>query len=91
MKRVRDMIRKQSQNRVANYVLSRYVKEDILIKTLSWLPITELVDFCILNCSFSALHDQNWPKYLSIKLQILKRTTRKDDKMMVERGEMNHL
>ena len=79
----------KTQNRVASYVLGRYVKEDDLIKTLSWLPITELVDFCIANCCFSALHDPNWPKYLPIKLQVSKRTTRKDNEMMVERGEKN--
>ena len=29
------------------------------------------------------------PKYLPIKLQVSKRTTRKDNEMMVERGEKN--
>ena len=47
------------------------------------------MDFSIANCRFSALHDPNWPKYLSIKLQVLKITTRKDNEMMVERGEKN--
>ena len=79
------------QNRVASYVLGRYVKEDDLIKMLSWLPITELVDFCIANCCFSALHNPNWPKYLPLKLQVSKRTTRKDNEMMVERGEKTPL
>ena len=76
----------KTQNRVASYALSRYVKEDDLIKTLRWLPITELMDFYIANCCFSALHDPNWPKYLPIKLQVSQRTTRKDNEMMVERG-----
>ena len=59
----------KTQNRVASYVLGRYFKEDDLIKTLSWLPVTELMDFSIANCCFSALHDPNLPKYLPIKLQ----------------------
>ena len=79
----------KTQNRVASYVLGRYVKEDDLIKTLSWLPITELMDFSIANCYFSALHDPNWSKYLPIKLQESERTTRKDNEMMVESGEKN--
>ena len=79
----------KTQNGVASYVLGRYNKEDDLIKTLSWLPITALVDFGIANCCFSTLHDPNWPKYLPIKLQVSKRTTRKDNEMMVERGEKN--
>ena len=63
----------KTQNRVASYVLDRYVTGDDLIKILCWLPITELIDFSIANCCFSALHDPNWPKYLP--------------KYMVERGE----
>ena len=55
------------------------------------LPITELMDFSIANCYFSALHDPNWPKYLPIKLQESKRTIRKDNGMMVERGEKTPL
>ena len=47
------------------------------------------MDFSIANCCCSALHDPNWPKYLSIKLQESKRTTRKDNEMMLERGEKN--
>ena len=47
------------------------------------------MDFSIANCCFSALHDPNWPKYLPIKLQESKRTTRKENEMMVERGEKN--
>ena len=59
-----------------------------MIKTLSWLTITELMSFSIANCRFSALHDPNWPKYLPIQLQVSKRTTRKDNEMMVEHGKM---
>ena len=65
----------KTQNRVASYVLDRYVAGGDLIKMLSWLPITELMDFSIANCCFSALHDPNWPKYLP--------------KCIVERGEKN--
>ena len=53
----------------------------------SWLPITEMVNFCTANCCFSALHDPNWPKHLPIKLQVSKRTTRKDNELMVYCGE----
>ena len=43
----------KTQNRVANYFLGPYVQKDDLIKTLNWLPITELVDCCsIANCCF---------------------------------------
>ena len=49
----------KTQNRVASCVLGPYVKEDDLIKTLGWLPVTELVDFCMANCCFSALHYPN--------------------------------
>ena len=45
------------------------------------------MDFSIANCCFSALHDPNWLKHLPIKLQEPKTTTRKDNEMMVERGE----
>ena len=48
----------KNQNRVARYVLGQYVKEDNLIKTLSCLPITELMDFSIANCCFWALHNR---------------------------------
>ena len=77
----------KTQNRVASYILGLYIKQDDLIKTLYWLPITELMDFSIANCCFSALHDPNWLKHLPIKLQEPKTTTRKDNEMMVERGE----
>ena len=45
------------------------------------------MDFSIANCCFSALNDPNWLKYLPIKLQEPKTTTRKNNEMMVERGE----
>ena len=60
-----------------------------MIKALCWLPITELVDFPIANYCFSVLHDPNLPKYLLVKLQEPKNTTRQDKEMMVERGEKN--
>ena len=40
-----------------------------------------------MKCTFSALSDPKWPKYLPIKLQEIKRTTRLENKMMVERGD----
>ena len=79
----------KTQNTVASYVLGRYVKETDIIKTLGWLPISELMDFSITNCCFSALHDPNWPKYLPVNIQESKRITRRDNEMMVERGEKN--
>ena len=59
----------KTKHMFASYVLGLYVKKDNLIKTLIWLPITELMDFYIANCCFSALPNPNWPKYLPIKLQ----------------------
>ena len=65
-------------------------KNMILIKTLCWLTIAELMD-SIPNCHFSALHGPNWPKCLPLKLQQSKSTTRKDNEMMIERGERKNL
>ena len=45
------------------------------------------MEFSTVNCCFSAIHHPSWPKYLTIKLQESKRTTRKDNEMMVKRGE----
>ena len=77
------------QNEMLSYVLGRYVKENDLIKTLSWLPITKLMSFFIVNYCFPALKDPKRSKYLPIKLHESKRTTRKDNEMMVESGEKN--
>ena len=44
----------KTQNRVASYELGRYTKQNDLIKTLSGLPMTELMDFSIENRCFSA-------------------------------------
>ena len=48
-----------------------------------------MMEFAIVKCTFSALNDPNWPKYLPIKLQEMKRTTSLESEMMVERGEKN--
>ena len=48
-----------------------------------------MIEFAIVKCTFSALNDPKWPKYLSIKLQEIKRTTRLENEMMVERGDKN--
>ena len=48
-----------------------------------------MMEFAIVKCTFSALNDPKWPKYLPIKLQEIKRTTRLENEMMVERGEKN--
>ena len=42
-----------------------------------------------MKCTFSALNDPKCPKYLPIKLQKIKRTTRLENEMMVERGDKN--
>ena len=45
----------------------------------------------IANYHFSALHDPNWPKCLPLKLRQSKSTARKDNEMMIERGERKNL
>ena len=42
-----------------------------------------MMEFPVVKCTFSALNDPNWPKYLPIKLQEIKRL---ENKVMVERG-----
>ena len=79
----------RTQNTVAGYVLGRYAKESDFITTLGWLPVQEMMEFDIVKCTFSALNDPKWPKYLLIKLQEIKRTTRLENEMIVERGEKN--
>ena len=79
----------RTQNTIAGYVLGRYAKESDFITTLGWLPVQEMMEFAIVKCTFSALNDPNWPKYLPIKLQEMKRTTSLESEMMVERGEKN--
>ena len=46
------------------------------------------MSFLIVNYCFPALHDPKRSKYLPIKHES-KRTTRKDNEMMVERDEKN--
>ena len=46
-----------------------------------------MIEFVIVKCTFSALNDLKWPKYLPIKLQEIKRTTRLENEMMVECGD----
>ena len=48
-----------------------------------------MMEFAIVKCTFSALNDPKWPKYLPIKLQEIKRATRLENKMMVERSDKN--
>ena len=79
----------KTQNTVAGYVLGRYAKESDFITTLGWLPVQEMMEFAIVKCTFSALNDPKWPKYLPIKLQEIKRATRLENKMMVERSDKN--
>ena len=43
----------KTQNWVTSYELGRCAKENDLIKTLSGLTMTELMDFSIENCCFS--------------------------------------
>ena len=79
----------RTQSTVAGYVLGRYAKESDFITTLGWLPVQEMMEFAIVKCTFSALNDPKWPKYLPIKLQEIKRTTPLENEMMVERGDKN--
>ena len=70
-------------------MLGRYAKESDFITTLGWLPVQEMMEFAIVKCSFSALNDPKWRKYLPIKLQKINRTTLLENEVMVERGEKN--
>ena len=47
------------------------------------------MEFAIVKCTFPVLNNSKWPKYLPIKLEEIKRTTRIENEMMVERGEKN--
>ena len=71
------------------YVLGRYAEEIDFITTLGWLLVQEMMEFAIVKCTFSALNDPKWPKYLPIKLQEMKRTARLENEMIVEPGEKN--
>ena len=70
-------------------MLGRHAKESDFIRTLGWLLVQEMMGFAIVKCTFSALNDPKWPKYLPIKLQEIKRITRLENEMMVERGDKN--
>ena len=59
----------RTQSTVAGYVLGRYAKESDFITTLGWLPVQELMEFAIVKCTFSALNDPKWLKYVPIKFQ----------------------
>ena len=59
----------RTQNTLAGYVLGRYAKESDFITTLGWLPVQELMEFAIVKCTFSALNDPKWLKYVPIKFQ----------------------
>ena len=59
----------RTQNTIAGYVLGRYAKESDFITTLGWLPVQELMEFAIVKCTFSALNDPKWLKYVPIKFQ----------------------
>ena len=68
-------------------MLGRYAKESDFITTLGWLRVKEMMEFAIVKCTFSALNHPKWPKYLPIKLQEIKCTTRLGNKMMIKRGQ----
>ena len=70
-------------------MLGRYAKESDFATTLGWLPVQEMIEFAIVKCTFSLLYDPKWTKYLPIKLQEIKRTTRLENEMMVDRGNKN--
>ena len=71
-------------------MLGKYIKESDFITTVGWLPIQEMMEFAIVKCTYSALNDPKWPKYLPIKFQEIKCTTRLENEMMVKRGEKTH-
>ena len=77
-------------NTEVGYVLGRYAKEDDFITALGWLPVQEIMEFAIMKCTLSVLNNSKWPKYLPIKVQEIKRTTRLENEMMVERGGKKH-
>ena len=77
----------RTQNTVAGYVLGRYAREHESITSLGWLPVLETTELSIAKCTFSAINDTNWPKYLTIKFIEQRRTLRQDTGFMVERGE----
>ena len=68
-------------------MFGRYAKKSDFITILGWLQVKEMMEFAIVKCTFSALNDPKWPKYLPIKLQEIKRTTRLGNKMMIKRGQ----
>ena len=49
----------------AGYVLNRYANEADTIN-LGWLPITERFEFNTTKLVYNALHNPNWPEYLSL-------------------------
>ena len=77
-------------NTVVGFVLGRYAKEDDFITALGWLPVQEIMKFAIMKCTLSVLNNPKWPKYLPIKVQEIKRTTRLENEMKVERGGKKH-
>ena len=81
----------RTQNNVAGYVLGRYAKESDFITTLGWLSVQGMMEFAVVKCTFSALNYPKCLKYLPIKLQEIKCTTRLENEMMVERGEKKHI
>ena len=76
------------QNTTAGYVLNKYANINDVI-SLNWLPINENIQFSTVKMTYLALHDPNWPKYLSVELEQKKRNLRKDNEMLVTRGETN--
>ena len=48
-----------------------------------------MIESAIVKCTFLALNDTKWPKYLPIKLQEIKRTARLEIEVTVERGWKN--
>ena len=71
----------RTQSTVAGYVLGRYAKESDFITTLGWLPVKEMMEFAIVKCTFSALNDPKWLKYVPIKFQEKKRTIRLENEI----------
>ena len=62
-------------NCTAGYVNNRYTKQ-IDVVNLKWLPFQERVAFATSKLAQKAIHDPNWPSYLSIQIKRTVRTLR---------------
>jgi len=57
------------QNAAAGFVLNHYCSEKDMLK-LGWPPTPESTQLNILKLGHRALHNNNWPEYLTLSRQI---------------------